>query len=603
VSQYEGIELFDDDFLNNNESIKVEISEKQKIIDTCQEKLISHDSLSSEDIVNIKKDAEKAQKRINRLKNKLNKVATAGLFDKALEVAQQNAKLLQSKIAQYVTIDSKGNKKTLKKEIDDLKWDLIEATLEERDETDKLDKIKEQRKDRVKPFFIWKLEFGDVFKNDGGFDLVIGNPPYIQLQKAINDYSKTKHGDLYKNCGYETFKRAGDIYALFYELGVNVLKDTGHLTYITSNKWMRAGYGDVLRGFFTRQNPKLLLDFGGFKVFENATVDVNILLAQKTSNQNKLQASHFKNDYQKDNSIADYFYKTKVELSNLSSDTWFIGSKAEISLKQKIEKIGVPLKDWDVKISYGVKTGYNTAFIIDKDKYTEIIDKDKGSKDIIKPILRGRDIKHYGHAFAELYIVIIKYKSHKELPAKYPVVYEHLVQFEGKLKNRGQCTNKGGLGQHHWLELDNNPGDNYINQFYDEKIMYPVMSSEASFFYDNKGFFCNDKGFIISGSKLKYLVACLNSKITHRYLEMICSPLGDAAVEYRKIYLDLLPVPLMTLSNQSLVGRVEELVELRINNNESEITNNEIEQKIDQLVYQLYDLTDKEIAIVEKASN
>jgi len=131
-----------------------------------------------------------------------------------------------------------------------------------------------------KPYFLWHLYFMDVFKK-GGFDIVIANPPYIQLQKDIGDGNSTKYADLYKNCSYETFKRTGDIYALFYELGINVLKDGGHLTYITSNKWMRAGYGDVLRGFFAKHNPKLLLDFGGFKVFESATVDVNIIIVCK----------------------------------------------------------------------------------------------------------------------------------------------------------------------------------------------------------------------------------------------------------------------------------------------------------------------------------
>jgi hypothetical protein len=493
-----------------------------------------------------------------------------------------------------------------------LKWDLIEATLEERDEIDKLDEIKKLRIDSAKPFFIWKLEFGDVFKNNGGFDVVIGNPPYIQLQKAISEDSKVKHGDLYKNCGYETFKRTGDIYALFYELGVNVLKDAGHLTYITSNKWMRAGYGDVLRGFFARQNPKLLLDFGGFKVFENATVDVNILLTQKVKNKNTLQASHFKNDYEKGRGIANYFNNTMVNLSNLSSDTWFIGSKAEISLKEKIEKIGTPLKDWDVKINYGIKTGFNNAFIIDEERRSELILQDHKSKEIIKPILRGRDIKRYGYEFKGLYLLFIPwhFPLHKdpsvtgsskiaeaEFKKQYPAIYYHLLEYKEKLSKR----NKSETGiRYEWYALQR-CANTYYSEFSKDKIMYPVMSSEASFFYDNKGFFCNDKGFIISGSKLKYLIACLNSKITHRYLEMICSPLGNAAIEYRKIYLDLLPVPLTTQSNQSLVSRVEELVELRINNNESEVTSNEIEQQIDQLVYQLYDLTDEEIAIVEKS--
>ncbi len=179
-----------------------------------------------------------------------------------------------------------------------------------------------------------------------GFDVVIGNPPYIQLQKGGG-----KLGNLYKDAGYATFARTGDIYQLFYEKGVNLLIEKGHLCYITSNKWMRAGYGNRLRKFFSEKiNTKTLLDFGGFQVFESSTVDTNILLIEKAPPRQQLQATHFKSDFKAGDSIGRYANQNVVHLPRLGNDTWFIASKAEINLKEKIERIGKPLKEWDILI-------------------------------------------------------------------------------------------------------------------------------------------------------------------------------------------------------------------------------------------------------------
>lgn len=186
-----------------------------------------------------------------------------------------------------------------------------------------------------------------MFGIKDGFNVVIGNPPYVQLQK-----DNGKLGKLYKDSGFATFIRTGDIYCLFYERGVALLKADGHLCYITSNKWMRAGYGKKLREFFVKEtNAKNLLDFGGFQVFETATVDTNILLTEKASPSQHLQATHFKSDFKAGDSIDRYVEENAVHLPRLSNDTWFIGSKAEINLKEKIERIGKPLKEWDIWIN------------------------------------------------------------------------------------------------------------------------------------------------------------------------------------------------------------------------------------------------------------
>jgi len=247
-----------------------------------------------------------------------------------------------------------------------------------------------------------------MFGLSTGFDIVLGNPPYIQLQKSYDqnsiyadlykDQNHKKYADLYKDQNYKTFDREGDIYCLFYERGVELLREGGLLAYITSNKWMRTGYGEKLREYFaTHTNPLLLIDLGP-DVFESATVDPNILLLQRAPNQNRLRAFTYTNRTQ---SLRDAMQAHAAPMPPLTKDAWFIGGDAEHRLKQKIERIGKPLREWDVKIRRGILTGLNEAFIINTATRDNILKKCKDdderqrTEDIIKPILHGRDIKRY----------------------------------------------------------------------------------------------------------------------------------------------------------------------------------------------------------------
>ncbi len=229
----------------------------------------------------------------------------------------------------------------------------------------------------VSPFFDPEWMFGVA----DGFDIVIGNPPYIQLQNNSGELAK-----LYEHCGYSTFARTGDIYCLFYERGWQLLKQGGHLCYITSNKWMRAGYGEKTRDFFaTKTNPMLLIDFAGVKIFESATVDTNILLFSKSNNQHKT-ACAVTNKQNKDSvkNLSDLVQQQDCICDFSSSDSWVILSPIEQSIKRKIEAVGTPLKDWDINIYRGVLTGYNDAFIISTEKRDEILSNCQSEEERIK---------------------------------------------------------------------------------------------------------------------------------------------------------------------------------------------------------------------------
>jgi len=462
-------------------------------------------------------------------------------------------------------------------------------------------------KNKTKPFLPWKLYFAEVFEK-GGFDVVIGNPPYIQLQKAIDNTKK--YADLYHNQKYSTFDRTGDIYCLFYEKGIRLLKEKGLLTFITSNKWMRAGYGEKLREFFIRYNPLQLIDLGP-GVFESATVDTNILIIQNTDNQKQLKAVTLQKEDQE--SIARALNEKGVLLSNLTKGAWFIGSDAEQKLKEKIECIGKPLKDWDVNIYRGVLTGLNEAFIINTEKRNEILAncQDQAERQrteaIIKPILRGRDIKRYYCEWAGLWVIVIPagwtnkvsssfsidYKKAEQfIWQQFPALMQHLKPFEEKAKKRDDQGD-------YWWELRHCA---YYPEFEKEKVVWGNISYNSQFSFVEEGVFINaPANLIVSNSvSIKFLVGLMNSKIFDREFKRVGIFLGHA-FEWKKQYVEQVKIPPITPANEPIVKQIEELVDkiLEAKKENHEADTSQWEREIDDLVYKLYSLTTEEIKIVE----
>ena len=453
--------------------------------------------------------------------------------------------------------------------------------------------------------FDFEVYFSEVFHEKKGFDVVIANPPYVQLQKMRN----TPEHDAYQQQKYKAYASMGDIYCLFYERGIQIARKNGVLCYISSNKWMRAGYGKNVRSVFLEYNPLLLIDLGP-NVFETATVDTNILLLQNASNQRCLRALTL--TQQDGSDIADKVDQEAVTLSHVDSGPWFIGSEAEIKIKAKIERMGKPLKQWDINIYYGIKTGCNEAFIIDSEKRQEILNRCRTqgerqrTKALIKPILRGRDIKRYAYRWAELW-VIATFPALNINIEKYPALKKFLLVFgKDRLEQTGIKLPDGTTARkktgNKWFETQDQIA--YYPEFEKEKIVYPVINTNAQFYTTSDCIFLNDKAFMITGKNLKYLTGVLNSNMIHPYLKTIGSPLGEKGVEYRKIYMEQLPIPKITAQNQPLVTQIEAQVNdvLAAKKSSPNADTSKLEAKIDQLVYQLYDLTDEEIAIVERAS-
>lgn len=436
-----------------------------------------------------------------------------------------------------------------------------------------------------------------MFGISDGFDVVIGNPPYIQLQNNSGELAQ-----LYQDCKYETFLRTGDIYCLFYERGWQLLKENGHLCYITSNKWMRAGYGEKTRAFFaSKTNPKLLIDFAGVKIFESATVDTNILLFERTKNQkrtvcavtNKQNCSMVKN-------LSDFVKEEHSVCEFTSLDSWVILSPIEQSIKRKIESIGIPLKDWNINIYRGVLTGYNDAFIISTEKRNEILtnclseEERKRTDDLIRPILRGRDIKKYGYDWAGLWLIYIPWhfpchfdeniqgaskKAEYEFEKQFPSVYSHMLKYKGPLSRR----NKAETGiRYEWYVMQR-WGAKYWEEFRKPKIAWASVG-ETFYSLIPSEYMLLDTNYFFSHNTPKGLLATLNSRLVTWWINTEDTPIGGGgAYRHYKYNLERLCIPL----------RVEHLFD-----DFDDISYKHIKE-IDIRIYREYNLTEEEIDFIE----
>lgn len=455
--------------------------------------------------------------------------------------------------------------------------------------------------------FNFNEEFSEVFSK-GGFDVVIGNPPYVR-QERLKDIKTILEEK------YSTYIGTADLYCYFYELGIRLLKTGGVLGYITSNKWLRINYGKSIRKMLNEYYIIEIEDHGKVKMFVDAGVETNIIIVKKINRQNpqvKIVLTEENN-------------KTfETNQSNFNEEGYLFLDNRLLKVKEKIDIIGKPLGEWNVEINRGVLTGLNDAFIIDKEKYDELVKKDRKNKEILVPLLRGQDIRRYEINYKNLYLVNTHngYKLNDEkIPEikidDYPSIKEYLNVFEPALSKRGD---KGKTP----YNLRNCA---YLKDFSKEKIMYAEIAPGASFYYDEKGFFTNNTGFILIGEKLKYLLVLLNSKLLEFSFENYY--LGQKAAKslrYFKVTISRIPIIVPTqeqeeyltsladkmLESKEKLSKLNKLLELAVDDKNYEMQlelkekieelNEEIldtDYAIDSYVYDMYDITAEERALIE----
>ncbi len=443
-------------------------------------------------------------------------------------------------------------------------------------------------------FFLWHTWFKDIF-DKGGFDIVIGNPPYIQLQADSGLLA-----DLYSPFGYSSYDRRGDIYELFYEKGNRILRSNGVLCFITSNGWMKSQYGDNLRYYLaSNTNPILLVDFNQMRLFDNAIVETNILMFKKEQNHYQCKACSFLN-HEKQTVLANLTNNVEKESSICKFEktgSWTISEHTEQTIKNKIEKIGLLLQKWNVIIYRGITTGCNAGFIIDKTTRKQIYDKASENEQhlldkTIFPILQGRNLKKYSYVFNDKYMIVT--------PRGYqisntPALKSYMLTHYDELS----CKSGSNL----WYELQASPSETMLRNMHKEKIMWGEISDKAKFTYDEGNYFAEATTFIMTTDdkrvSLKYLLAVLNSALSEWYFHKIATTTGMGTNRWKKYKLEQLPVVIPSKENETLIVElVDRILEKKqANPNANTLA---LEQEIDKKVYELYELTKEEIRIIER---
>lgn len=443
------------------------------------------------------------------------------------------------------------------------------------------------------PFFDPEWMFG----LNGGFDMVIGNPPYVRQESftALKPDLQQRYP--------ETYTSIADLFTYFIQAGHDLLAPNGVFCYIVSNKWMRAGYGAKLRAYLGKHKLLQLLDFGEQPVFE-ATTYTCVLLSQKAVPP-KGHAVHtwaFTDLPLED--LPGFFaaHAHRQEQHAFVQADYRIGDAAAEALMAKLKSMGKPLGEYlKGGIYYGIKTGYNKAFVIDKATRDSLIKADKRSKEVIKPFLAGKDVRRYGTPVPDKWLILLPFgitreligqKAHDEAMAfhgmkkEYPAIMQHLKAHEEA------CIARSDQGQF-WWELR---ACDYYEEFEKPKMLVPTFLAHPAFVLDVNRCYSNDKTTLIRFSE-KWLMAMLNSGITGYFVSQISSSKQGGYFEYKPMYIEQIPV---IIPSAKVKAKLERLVTERMAlppGPEAEA----VEKEIDQVVYKLYGLTEAEIKIVEES--
>ena len=441
--------------------------------------------------------------------------------------------------------------------------------------------------------FEWRFEFPEVLNDEGdfvGFDVVIGNPPYIRQE----EFSEIKP---YLNSRYQIYHPLADMLTYFVELSHQIMRNKGVFQFIISSKFTRAGYGSLMRKFLS-ENTQIthFIDFGGKPIFDEATVDAAIIGYIK-DNPSEEGFFLYKEVEKVDDVLSDFerYVKTNAVLyptNSLSGEVWSFDNPKMLSIISKIEENGIPLSEWDITINFGIKTGYNKAFIIDEEKKNKLFAEDPLSVEIIKPLLRGRDIQKYTADNIVNWLIGSHNGVKPNIEAidinQYPAIKNWLDSHWSKINAR---YDKGDTPYNlrncaYWQDFDK------------PKLVWKRIGSILRFCYDETGSYCLDSTCIATGSKVKFLTAVLNSKLCNMELFRLSPKTGTGDLIISVQALNPLRVPIPNEEQETEICDIlDKIIELKKSNSDT----TSLESEIDQLVYELYGLTEEEIAIVEGA--
>lgn len=477
----------------------------------------------------------------------------------------------------------------------------LEAQLAEVDR--KRDALAELQEKPERPFFLWHLFFQDVFMK-GGFDIVIANPPYVR-HESIKDQKVALQAE-----PYECYDGIADLLVYFYECAVKKLRPSGVLTFITSNKFYRASYGEKLRRYLARElTLHRLIDFGDAPVFE-AIAYASILEGTKTTPAGDAAALVYTWEKQVLLDRIASVVETRgqpIRQNELTPDIWRLDSPAVLRLLEKLRQAGKPLRDFvGARVSRGLTTGLNEAFVVDRATRDRLIREQKSSAEILKPYIRGKDIGRWCAEFNDQFVIKIESSENKDHPwseksaadaekvfaKSYPAIHSHFDALRSELIKRDD------QGRFFW-EMRS---CKYWQEFEKPKIVSTKISIKPTFALDmEKHYLGNTAYFFPAVTAGRFLLGLLNSTLFFAYAKKVFAEKQGGWFEVQPDGLEAFPIPAATPADQAeLSGLVERVIAAKRAGNEALVQS--LEREMDAIVFRLFDLTPEEIALVQSTT-
>jgi hypothetical protein len=613
LESFEGIKLIDEHFFQKQDekgALQGQLKQKQSQLQREYFVLHSAGKLTSAKKSEIEKTLKGIEKRLLEAERpQITGQSPLDMFGKT-EAQAKAERLLQLHEA-FFSAYNKRQKDDIRNQIDCLTWDLIEATLKQEGKVAKLNDVRQLQQTHTRPFFLWRLNYAEVFGERGGFDVVIANPPYVR-QESIQELKPALLSE-----GYECYTGTADLLVYFYERGVKLLRNGGAFALITSNKFYRAGYGQKLREFLTRKlTLHRLIDFGDAPVFE-AIAYASILEGVRSDSSVDNQVLSYTWDKSAGfGQIAQVVsqFGTSIPQQELRSDSWRLESSLSLHLLKKLRVSGKPLSEYvEGRIYRGIVTGLNEAFVIDGITRKKLIAEDKKSAHLIKPWLRGRDVKRWRAESDDLWLIFVPWhfplqddrtitgastKAEKVFKERYPAIYAHLRQFKAELSGRN--TAETGI-RYEWYALQR-WGAEHWQEFEQPKIVIPAITNNVEYAFDCDKHFSNDKTSICITSNPHFLLGLLNSKVLWWFIRQTAASRQGGFFEFKPMYVSALPIPQAQPAQKAKVEKlVKRIVDLKKQDGAVDVS--AIEHEIDLVVFSLYELDPAEVDIISKVES